>query len=336
MRIFIDSVSGRLRAPWRLVAQFLFFVLVTALLTGLLQVAYSLVNPAFPAFGSQGLSSEGFVTLFLLSGIGSLVAVFVSLLVVGRLLDRRPIADFGFHLSGGWFLDLGFGMFLGAFLMTGIFVVEFLLGWTSVSDTFVVVGSGGSFVLAILAPIVIFLCVGIYEEAFSRGYQLRNIAEGLNYPALGPRTATVLALILTSAFFGLLHASNPNATAISTFNIALAGLMLGAGYVLTGELSIPIGLHITWNFFQGNVYGFPVSGLDTFGATFLDTQQAGPDTWTGGPFGPEAGLLGLLAMLTGTILIALYTRVRTGKLDFHISLAEPPTKTSSIPKTPPE
>jgi membrane protease YdiL (CAAX protease family) len=258
------------------------------------------------------------------------------LLVVGRFLDRRPVADFGFHLNGGWFVDLGFGMFLGAFLMTGIFLVQLLIGWTSVSDTLVVVGSGNSFVLAILPPIAIFLCVGIYEEAFSRGYQLRNIAEGLNYPALGPRTAIILALVLTSAFFGLLHASNPNATAISTFNIALAGLLLGAGYVLTGELSIPIGLHITWNFFQGNVYGFPVSGLETFGATFIDTQQAGPDLWTGGPFGPEAGLLGLLAMLTGTLLIALYTKARTGKLDLHTPLAEPPTKSSNTPETSPE
>ncbi len=336
MWILVDSVSGRLRAPWRLVAQFLFFLVVTALLTSMVQLTYSFVNPTFPAFGSAGLSSDRFVTFYLFGGLGSLAAIFISLLVVGRFLDRRPVADFGFHLNGGWFVDLGFGMFLGAFLMTGIFLVQLLIGWTSVSDTLVVVGSGNSFVLAILPPIAIFLCVGIYEEAFSRGYQLRNVAEGLNYPALGPRTAIILALVLTSAFFGLLHASNPNATAISTFNIALAGLLLGAGYVLTGELSIPIGLHITWNFFQGNVYGFPVSGLDTFGATFIDTQQAGPDLWTGGPFGPEAGLLGLLAMLTGTLLIALYTKARTGKLDLHTPLAEPPTKSSNTPETSPE
>ncbi len=336
MWLFVDSVSQRLRAPWRLVAQFLLFVLLTALLTSLVQLIYSFINPTFPAFGSAGLSSERFAAFFLFGGLASLTAIFISVFVVGRFLDRRPVADFGFHLNGGWFVNLGFGMFLGAFLMTGIFLLQLLLGWISVSDTFVVVGSGKSFILAILLPIGIFLCVGIYEEAFSRGYQLRNVAEGLNYPALGPRAAIIFALILTSAFFGLLHASNPNATAISTFNIALAGLMLGAGYVLTGELSIPIGLHITWNFFQGNVYGFPVSGLDTLGATFISTQQAGPTLWTGGPFGPEAGLLGLLAMLTGTILIAFYTKTRTGSLGLHTPLAEPPTQLSDTPKTPPE
>ena len=319
MWIFLDSVSGRLRAPWRLVAQFLFFLIATALLTALLNVAGVFANSP----------SGSFAALYLAGSIASVVAIFASLLVVGRILDRRRVSDFGFHLSGGWFLDLGFGLLLGAFLMTAIFLVELSLGWTSISDTFVVVGSGSSFAVAILSPVVIFLCVGIYEETLSRGYQLRNVAEGLNYPALGPRAAILLACILSSAAFGLLHLSNPNATAISTFNIAVAGLMLGAGYILTGELSIPIGLHIAWNFFQGNVYGFPVSGLDTLGATFLATKQAGPSIWTGGPFGPEAGLLGLLAMISGVLLIALYVRIRTGKLDLHVPLAQPPTQMSA-------
>jgi hypothetical protein len=65
--------------------------------------------------------------------------------------------------------------------------------------------------------------------------------------------------------------------------------MLGFGYVLSGQLAIPIGLHLTWNFFQNAVYGLPVSGFETFGASFLSTEQVGPDLWTGGSFGPEGG-----------------------------------------------
>src|SRR5918911_257413 len=139
------------------------------------------------------------------------------------------------------------------------------------------------------------------------------MAEGLNFPSLGPRGAVVAAWVISSSLFGLLHLANPNATVISTINIAFAGLLLGAGYVVTGRLAIPIGLHITWNFFQGNVFGFPVSGLEPVGATILSIEQGGPLLFTGGVFGPEADLLDIAATLVGSLLIVLWVRVRSGE-----------------------
>jgi membrane protease YdiL (CAAX protease family) len=244
--------------------------------------------------------------------------------LAGRFLDRRPFSDFGFHLGGGWWLDLLFGMVLGALLITVIFLVELGLGWVEVVGAFETFGTNVPFAPSVLLPVALFLCVGFYEETVFRGYQLRNGAEGLNYPALGPRGAILVAWGLSSVFFGLLHADNPSATFVSTLNIVLAGLMLGFGYVISGELAIPIGLHITWNFFQGAVYGFPVSGFGPFGATFIATSQTGSDLWTGGPFGPEAGLLAPVAMLLGISLIALWTRLRAGKVSLHSPIAEGP------------
>ena len=322
--MFLEEGRRRPRAPWRLVAQFVTFVAATALLSGLLAVAVALVRPAGAGFGGSVQAATQSPAFFLLGPLSPLLAIFLSVWLVGRFLDRRPLADFGFHLDGGWWLDLVFGMLLGALLMTAIFSAELALGWVSVTGTFESVEPGLPFAPAILLPAAVFICVGIYEETLSRGYQLRNIAEGLNYPAFGPRTAVVAAWVLTSAFFGLLHVSNPNASFISTTNIALAGLLLGIGYALTGELAIPIGLHITWNFFQGNVYGFPVSGLRTVGATFLNTRQGGPELWTGGPFGPEAGLVGIGAMISGSLLIALYVYLRTGKISIHTPIAQGP------------
>jgi hypothetical protein len=120
--------------------------------------------------------------------------------------------------------------------------------------------------------------------------------------------------------FGLLHATNPNASWISTLNLILAGLFLGLGFVLTGELAIPIGLHITWNFFQGNIFGFPVSGMKS-GVSLISIQQGGPNLLTGGAFGPEAGLVGIFAILVGSILIMLYVRNTRGEVRMRTELA---------------
>ena len=103
-------------------------------------------------------------------------------------------------------------------------------------------------------------------------------------------------------------------------------LLLAFGYILTGELAIPIGIHITWNFFMGNIYGFPVSGIDVSGVTLIAIQQNGPQVWTGGTFGPEAGLIGLVAMLLGGLLIALWVRGRYGRLELNEKLADFPGK----------
>jgi uncharacterized protein len=332
--LFLEEGRGRPRALWRLIGQFAVFVMTTTLLTSLLANAPLFASSPEVAPGSAAVqSAAGSPALFFIGSLSSLLSTFFSVWLAGRFLDRRPFVDFGFRLDGGWWLDLLFGLALGALLMTTIFLVELTLGWVTVEGAFEAVEPGTRFALAILLPTGIFVCVGVYEETLTRGYQLRNAAEGLNYPALGPRGAVLGAWVLSSIFFGALHAANPNASTVSTLNIAMAGLLLGFGYVLTGELALPIGLHITWNFFQGSVFGFPVSGMRPVGATFLSTEQGGPTLWTGGPFGPEAGLLGPAAMILGGLLIALWVRLRSGKLSIHTPIAEGPKQNRPAPPT---
>ena len=337
MNLFRNQREGRPRAFWRLLLQFALYVVGTVLLGNLAFVAFALLGRA--PLGSEGVesltTSPAFpdAELLVAGGVASLVAALVSMWIAGRYLDRRPFSEFGLRLDKEWWLDLGFGFFLGALLITGIFFVELGAGWIRITGTFETVGDGGSFFPAILVPAVLFLCVGTYEELISRGYQLRNMAEGLNFPGVGPRGAIVLAWVISSSLFGLLHLANPGASAISTVNIAFAGLLLGTGYILTGRLAIPIGLHITWNFFQGNVFGFPVSGLGPVGATFISTEQGGPPLWTGGAFGPEAGLLDIAAAVIGGLLILLWVRVRSGEATLQTSIAEPPSDGAERAKT---
>lgn len=324
MKLFVESERRRPRALWRLLAQFICWQVLSYILGALLVPSLPAVLPTGGAGDSSLPSVAGYVV--------SLPAALLSVWLAGRFLDRRPFAGFGFHLNRRWFADFVFGLVLGAVLMTVIFGIEVGLGWISVAGALRSFEPGWSFSAAILVPLALYICVGAYEETVFRGYQLRNIAEGLNFPFLGPRGAVLAAWLLSSIFFGGLHALNPHATLVSTLNVMLAGLMLGLGYVLTGELAIPIGLHIAWNFFEGSVYGFPVSGTGTVGATFLKTVQGGPELWTGGSFGPEAGLLGILAVLLGMALTALWVRLRRGGLAFHTPLAGEPKPASSAGK----
>src|SRR5699024_1075539 len=133
---------------------------------------------------------------------------------------------------------------------------------------------------------------------------------GLRYAALGSRGAAVVATLATSVLFGFMHAFNPNVSAIAIVNIVIAGIVLAVPYLLTGSLALSVGLHFSWNFVQGSVFGFPVSG-NRLDATIIQTAQQGPDIWTGGSFGPEAGILGILGMaimLGGTIVYTYRSR----------------------------
>jgi hypothetical protein len=329
--IFWNRDQRRLRAAWRLLIQGLTWLGVQIVLQVPVGIAFGLALLGSGQATPEQLMDPAFVmdrftNSPLLAGVLQItmfVTVLATVWLAGRFLDRRRFADFGFRFNRAWRLDFGFGLLLGALLMGLIFGVELAAGWVRVSGTFVA-PAGVPFAAAIFAPLGMFILVGIHEEMWFRGYHLTNLAEGLN--GIGPRGAILIAALLSSMVFGLLHASNPNATVASTLNIMLAGLFLALGYILTGELAISIGLHISWNFFQGNVFDFPVSGAGANVVTLIGVEQGGPARWTGGAFGPEAGLLGIIAMLTGSALILLWVRWQRGSLALHEAIAAAPEK----------
>jgi membrane protease YdiL (CAAX protease family) len=331
--IFWNAEERRLRALWRLLIWSVVWFVLLLVSQGLIGVVIGMLMlvthgmSAAQLTDPQALASyiTGNPVVMLALSLDEVVLTLGTVWLAGRFLDRRKFVDFGFRFSRNWWIDFGFGLFLGAFLMAIIFGVEAAAGWAKVTGTFAA-PQGSFFGIAIVMALLSFVLVGINEELFSRGYMLQNMAEGLNWRALGPRWAIVIATILSSVIFGLMHLGNPGASAVSTFNIFLAGLFLALGYILTGDLAISIGLHIGWNFFQGNVFGFPVSGTSAHTTTFIAIEQSGPVLWTGGVFGPEAGLVGVGAMVLGVLLIVLWVYLRRGTVALNIPLAEAPVR----------
>lgn len=135
---------------------------------------------------------------------------------------------------------------------------------------------------------------GFYEEVIFRGVLLRH---------LETLVGTIGALVLTSAFFGLVHMVNPDATLFAAFAIAVeAGILLGAAYLVTRRLWLAIGLHAAWNFTQGWVFSIPISGTGESNG-LLVTTRTGSDWLTGGAFGLEASVIAMAVTTTAGLAL---------------------------------
>lgn len=317
-RLVWNPAEKRLRLIWRLAGLSLFLAFLLALGQIALGFLAAGVSPAFTA-GLPG-SSDGSWSLLALFSSGS--AVILSVWAAAHLLDRRSPRQYGFAISPTWLKELAWGLGLGAALMTVIFLLELGLGWIRV-EAFLPDPQGPSSLTGGLGiQLAAYTLIGFYEELLNRGYLIKNLSEGFLAVLSSPSLAVLAASLISAACFGLLHAANPNSSLGSTLNICLAGVFLGAGFLLTGQLAVPIGLHISWNFFQGSIYGFPVSGASFFSPRILQIRQLGPDLWTGGPFGPEGGLLGTFVMLLGLGLQLVRVQRRSGQLQLHQPIAD--------------
>lgn len=193
-----------------------------------------------------------------------------------------------------WLIQAGVGVLLGWLLVTIVFVVEWAAGWLTVQ--------GASPLAVVVAVFTIGLgravLVAAVEEAIFRGLLLDYLRKPIGTPA---------ALGVSSLAFAVAHAFNSNVSALAIANLAVAGVVFGLAFLWGRGLAVPIGLHAAWNFFEGSVYGFPVSGSSR--DSLLVVDAGGPELATGGAFGPEGGLVGLAAMLL-TVLVMWLVRAK--------------------------
>jgi membrane protease YdiL (CAAX protease family) len=288
MNIFFNEKEQRIRAGWRLFLQFVLMMLI--FVPGAYGISFVLPN-----------------THFLTSAAPLFIGVLISVWIAARYFDKRPFKNFGIHFNRLWAKEYLIGVSIAASAVVTIFLIEWSTGWLIVNGYGWNASANLPFGLGFFSYFLAMLMVGFHEELFSRGYHILNLTEGLNYQNIGTKGAIIIAVLLSSSLFGFLHASNPNASFISTFNIILAGIVLAIPFILTGRLALSAGLHFSWNFVMGGILGFPVSG-NTIQFTVLNIQQNGNPMWTGGDFGPEAGIIGLVGMAIMLGLSVVYIR----------------------------
>ena len=285
--IFLSPDEPRLRAGWRLLLQTLLWLFLQII------VGMPLV------LASPGLQSD-----LIVMGLVGLVATTASVYIARRWLDKRSFVSLGLRISRRTWQDILAGIVIAGSLMGLVYLIEWATGWLTFNGFAWQVDPWSVVLREVLTFIVVFALVAWNEELLSRGYHLQTLESGLN---------TFWAVFLSSAVFGVMHLGNPNATWVSALGILLAGVFLAYGYLVTRQLWLPIGLHLGWNFFEGVGFGVPVSGLDIYPITRITVS--GPELWTGGAFGPEAGLIIIPALAVGAGLIWLYSKQRVAGVE---------------------
>jgi len=287
--------NGRLHPAWRAFLFLITFVIVVIATQVLVGISYWLIHYILQG-GPIELSLEEFtqgsplMALLMLTGF---LSTFLVAYLFRRFLDGKSFRSLGFEFKRGWAWDIALGLALGGLLMGVAFVSLWIPGWLTLR---------GLAPLGQALPVVLWAALSLIpaaaqEELVFRGYFFRNIQEAFG---------TGVAVVLSAVFFGLFHGANPHITWLAFVDLVLAGVLFAVAYLVAGNLWLPIALHFAWNLFEGPVFGFPVSGIGMGG--LLAISVTGPAYITGGPFGPEGGLVGGAINLTGIGILLFWRR----------------------------
>jgi CAAX protease family protein len=268
-----------------------FLVSVVGILTLITCVGFLAVRMPSPLpWLSHGQAMLFWYNILLLPGLLALYKLLTM------LLDHRPLRSVGLTFHSRWKNELGIGLAAGTVMIVAVACLERVGGLADFSARTEPAGKialGGFFLLTLL------IVAAAAEELVFRGYPFQRLVDS------GGKGAAVATF---SALFGVAHLANPFHSWISLVNTVLVGVLLSICYLRTRALWLPIGIHFAWNFVQGYVLGFPVSGLN-LAESMLKARNHGPLWLAGGAYGPEGSILTLGVILAGTAYFIFSRRI---------------------------
>ncbi len=210
---------------------------------------------------------------------------FFTVLLFRNVFDKQSFKSLGFEWNGyGKERTAGFvtGILLISVMATILWLMKLLQWFVADID-----------LTKFTITIAILILVSFSEEVVFRGYILNNLMQSIS---------RLPALLISSLLFAGFHSLNSHMSLIAFINIFIAGVLLGVNYIYTRNLWFAIFFHFSWNFFQGPVLGFEVSGLSL--PSLLEQNLNGSILLTGGAFGLEASWLTSFA--TSLMAITLF------------------------------
>jgi len=284
--IFLNSNENRLRAGWRILIFIVFFILISRILS---KVTLNIFDH------SDKTTWDWWVT----RGFVVILASSIVVWIVRKYVDKKTFISLGLRIDSLAIKDFFVGLVISGLMIGTIFVVFLILGFLEIRE--ISWNSNGIFAVfeILLWFFGIGLAVGWSEELAFRGYLLQNMKDGMGL---------FWAVLISCILYGLLHMSNPNSTILSGILIAIFGYLRIFGWLRSGQLWLSMGMHAGWDFFQGPILGFTVSGMNT--ESLIKQTISGEDWITGGSFGPEAGIVVIPVIILGLIIMYLWTSKR--------------------------
>lgn len=286
--------------PWPVLISILFYVLLAFLfIEGGLWIGSELVGPFSLVIGflvdffspGNGIASiqEFFYHYFLYYELFSFVIILFLFIFWVKVIEKNTLSSLGF-VKRNWLKYLAWGIMFSLVQMGVIALVYQVSGIGSFELNELSLEP----ILFILGLFPFWLLQGGTEEVATRGWLLTRIAARSNLP---------LAIAISSSLFGFLHLGNSGVTFLSVLNIVLDGVLAGLLFIYTDSIWLVVAQHGTWNYVQGNLLGFQVSGTGADASIFSFTMGSGPDWLTGGTFGAEGSIITTLVLLVSLVIV---------------------------------
>lgn len=302
--------EGKVRSGWKIAAVFGIFLGINLVIGTIIGTVATVVlitagnldpmTMQYTADGTQMMNQLNLILMF----IQEIIMIFTPI-IAWKYVMKRPLTNMGFgsiKIHGKEFIT---GLLFGIVSMTIVFMALLLSGNATVTSWTPV------FSLNTLIYLVLYILVGFAEEIFGRGYIMATLRQTRNIPVV---------ILVSAIIFALLHGMNPGIGILPLINLTIFGILFAYTYLKSGNIWMAIGYHITWNYFQGNVFGFKVSGTNTGG--ILTTTYENNTIINGGDFGPEGGLFVTAILLLGFVFVTYYYRNST----FDFLSTEPAAK----------
>lgn len=285
---------------WPVLISTLFYVLLASLfIEGGLWIGSELVGPFSLVIGflveffspGNGTASiqEFFYHYLLYYELFSFVIILFLFIFWVKVIEKNTLSSLGF-VKRNWLKYLVWGILLSLLQMGVIALVYQVSGIGSFELNELSLEP----ILFILGLFPFWLLQGGTEEVATRGWLLTRIAARTNLP---------FAIAISSSLFGILHMGNAGVTFLSVLNIILDGVLAGLLFIYTDSIWLVVAQHGTWNYVQGNLLGFQVSGTGADASIFSFTMGDGPDWLTGGAFGAEGSIITTLVLLLSLAIV---------------------------------